>query len=334
MTGQEYHMHVLENAPGRSGIFNFPFRIYADEELISVEAANESFRYRVTFIPKNDSSTRRVVPSIVWPNFKNHPSLKDNISIDSASMDLVYGNTKFTYSQMRLDIWGNLPEEEIHKFSAKFLNLIRLYTDQYWINSYEYNFNLTFITSLFPIDEEGSCIVYPSSVQKICGANFRPLNNEYLKGTFLKAVSGEEVHTYWLLYFESVNLMVREFIDQAVLLLTLSLEVARNVNFVRFASVKKETVAGITFDAPFDDTDLLKNLSVNLKKAIGRSMIDEKPKEWESIRKLYVARHQVAHGKKASYFEGGVMKAVENDIFLDWARDVRNTLAWLIELNN
>lgn len=322
------------NATGQSGIFSFPFRIYSEEDLEPIEGSNTSFRYRVTFIKKNSSSARLVVPSDVWPNFQTHPSFTETIKVDSSMIDLVYGNTKFYYSQMRLDVWGMKANDEIYEFSTRLLDYIRLYTDQYWINTYEANFNLTFITSFFPIDDDGLCMDIPASSQKILGSpNFIPLSNDLLGAIFGKTLSEQKgIDTYWLVYFEGMNSMTRGFIDQGVLSLVLSVEIARNVHFQKLFPVKKESVAGVTFESPFNDTDLLKNLSVNLKKYKDRSLSEELPQEWDTLCKLYTARHQVAHGKRAAYFEERQMKSVTNENFFNWARDIRSTLVWLIEL--
>lgn len=333
MSGIEATMAIWNSAPGRSGIFNFPFRIYSKETLLPIEGSSTTHRYRITFIEKNPSSERRMVPSDVWPNFQTHPSYSGTIDINAAIIDLSYGDTE-CYSQLRLDVWGEEPDEEVAKFCTRFLDLIRLYTNQYWINTYEANFNLYYITSLFPIDESGRCMEYPNSGQRVMGSgNFVRLDNDLLMKIFVKALDGEEIASYWILYFDALNTFIKEQMDQAVMLLVLSLEVARNIEFQRFIPVKKETLSGAIFESPFDDTDLIKNLSFNLKKAIGRSLEDEHPEEWDCIKKLYVARHQVAHGKRAAYREEGQMKLVENPDFLKWAWAARNALAWLMNLN-
>lgn len=323
---------IWDSAPGRSGIFNFPFRIYTKGALTPVEMSSTSHRYRVTFIENNASTKRREVPVEVWPNFKSHPSFLTPVSNQSPVIDLTYDNEY--YSQLRLDVWGPKSEEEVSAFCTKLLDILRVYSDQYWINSYEWNFSTTSMSASFPIDESGLCLEYPRFGQRIMGhAGFKPITNELLADALQNAVAGAEVQSCWIFYFDAMNTMVKEQLDQAVMLLVLSLELGRNIAFRKFVAIKKETLSGVTFESPFDDTDLIKNLGVNLKKATGISLEEQLPEDWECINKMYVARHQVAHGKKAAFLEGGKMRLVDTGIFLRWARAARNTLIWLYNLD-
>ena len=334
------------NAPGVSGIFNFPFRIYACEPLtiIAVEDPSTGFRYKITFIEKNDSTSRPTVPFEYWPNFETSPKLPSKVdsfpgqdmTYSGIEADRVYENIVY-YSQLRLDIWANnLSTEVLEKFCARFLELTRLYTDQYWINAYEANFSLNNMVSAFPIDELGRCLATPLSAQKIVAHVFKPLDNEFVSQLFMTTIRGDTVDEYWRVYFEASNLFVRGFLDQAVLQLAISLEISRYVNLRPFMVLKTETAAGPTFAPPFNETDLRKNLNENLRSVIGRSLKDEKPELWEYVDQLYKARQQVAHGKKAA-FQLGERKplvGVDTETFLRWVKAVRNTNGWLIDLKN
>jgi hypothetical protein len=336
-------MKAYFSAPGISGIFNFPFRIYSSESLNPLEMINPEtgFKYRITFIENNESSRRPTVPFKYWPNFESHPQVTKTENFEAP--DLTYSAIEFGdrtyenivhYNQLRLDIWAtNLSMELLVDFCNRLMELTRLHTVQYWINAYEANFSLNNTVCAFPIDDQGRCLAFPVGEQKIIGHSFEPLDNDFLRQLVQRAILGDTVDEYWRVYSESANLYVKGYLDQAVLQLAISLEISRYVNLRPFMQIKKETAAGPTFAPPFNNTDLLVNLNDNLRGAIGRSLKDELPSVWKYVEQLYKARQQVAHGKKAAFpSEQGILINVDNKIFMNWFWAVRNANAWLISL--
>ena len=361
--------HPLPNSyvNGRSAIYGFPFRIYSEPFLSACEvvSSGRGFRYRVhrPFVVRPAGSPLSPeVPFEKWPAFEWNATVPERDRIgppsgitatpDTRSDEMLFNWSPATpsagpqprpvggdvrqpiraYDALRVDVWGGTAEIEVERFVVALLDWMRRLTFQPWIGDYQ-AMGDSAVKATFEIDADGRAIVSPYAR----GAFFiwpeaQPLSGVSFQEAVYRASRGEEVEQYWRLYFDAINYLGRRRTNETVLALTLSLEIARNTIYPKFAPSKVKSGLGAVLVKPFDDTDLLAHLSTRLGAYRMRNLATEDSATFRHVNGLYTARHHVAHGKPAIVMTSKGAEAPSNKTLMDWAAATRKTLEWMESL--
>lgn len=239
------------------------------------------------------------------------------------------------FDALRIDIWGPDPSSYVSKFEPLLLAWIRYLTGQDWVGEYEAHSDSR-AKYAFEIDSDGKAIASPRALLTGVGgygSPMRPLDSALFQEAFHRALAGDSPPTYWSVWQDASMYRAMKRTKETVLALALSLEVARDTVFPRFAPTKAKPSLGQVLVSPFDkDDDLLKHLSWMLEKIHGRNLEKEKPEVWSGIKQLYIARHHVAHGRPPVFPTLSHLKNVDDQDLLRWINDVRSALQWIESL--
>jgi len=233
-----------------------------------------------------------------------------------------------------VDIWNKVdPTSASFQFLRRLLAWCRHRTEQAWIGVYEPHTDPV-VQASFAIDTESSALSTPWRYGVTGGTtpNMRPLSSELWQQAFAAAMRGESPPTYWSLFHDASIHRAEYRSDLAVLAFALSLEVARDTLFEKFAPTKVRQGLGTVLAGPFQGTDVKAHLSHVLDKVRKRSLEREEPQTWLLIDQLWVARHHVAHGRPPVYQTSKGLKRVGDDDLGRWYAAVRNTLQWMENL--
>jgi hypothetical protein len=157
----------------------------------------------------------------------------------------------------------------------------------------------------------------------------RPLTPELWKSAFEYTLLGQAPPFYWMIWQDAGVHRAAGRVRESSLSLALSLEVARDTLFPRFAKTRSKSGVGAVLSSPFDGTDLLRHLSSNLKDVRGRNLQTEEPRLWMEIKDLYVARHRIAHGREAMIRSPNGARPVNDEDLLRWKNVVQECLLWM-----
>jgi hypothetical protein len=318
-------------ATGWSGIVHFPYRINAREELREHETEGGGFRYRVhtPFLLRTQGSPiTDEVPSNLWPDFQWHHSVHKRVREEPmAPINMRYNGAKW-YDGLRIDISGPATEERISPFVLSFMRWLRHLSHQPWIGDVDRHYP-SILKRVFPIDDRGAAVNEVSPFAEIVGASFQCVTDAIWHQAFQLAASGREVPVYVNLYFDGINASATHDYARAVMNLAMALESCRDINFARLWPAEDVEGRGPQLEAPFDDNNLLNHISKDAREAFNRDFSTEYPKHWPHIRNLYIARHHVAHGKRAVFPDDGGLKTVDGESFDKMRLATEQAISWM-----
>jgi hypothetical protein len=78
--------------------------------------------------------------------------------------------------------------------------------------------------------------------------------------------------------------------------------------------------------------DLRKHLSTGLDSFVSRSYQRENPSQFETIDDLWLARGNIAHGKRSEYYRNGQRIRVELDKARDFITAAEHCIRWLEDI--
>jgi len=290
--------HINLSYQGWSGLFAFPYRIQAQEDLSGHEVSVGTLVYRVyaPFLLRPEGSPiTDDVPRHLWPNFEWHPDTPDYMRGEQvAPLTIRYGKAIF-YDGIRADIVGVKGSDALLPFVRSSMRWLRLFSNQPWISDIDHHVEPT-RKRIFMIDAAGKTVGEATPVAEMLAiTTVRLVTNQMWRAALEAAASGREVPVYWNLFFDAMNARGAGDFSRAVMNLAMALESCRDQNFSRLHPMRKGR--GPKLRAPFDHSDLLSHLSKDAKVAFNRDFSAEQPRHWPSIKNLYVCRHHVAHGR-------------------------------------
>ena len=319
---------------GWSGIFHFPYRINAQEELFQHESVVGGFRYRIHppfLLRRQASPLTGDVPPNLWPNFRWHDSIPETGGKPIAPVEIRYENESglaIWYDGLRVDIWGPDTQECLSPFVLSFMRWLRHLSGQPWISDVDWHSRST-LKRTFPIDNLGAATdqVYPLS--EMVRTQFRFVTDAIWQQSFELAASGQEVPVHSNLFFDAMNAAATNDYSRAIENFAMSLESCRDLNFSRLHPAKFVQGRGPRLEAPFNDNDLLKHLSRNAQTAFRRDFSTEQPQHWPHLQNLYVARHHVGHGKGPVFRTEAGLKTVNGESYLAMQSAAAAALNWM-----
>lgn len=321
---------------GLSAIYSFPFRVHGNAGLLGVEHkhTDDGSRYRVALFHNtpSDKPLRLCPPIQTWPNFAWSSAAPASEQILPPS-DLCIRFYEDVYDAMRVDVWALDPDKAVQRFSHGLVAWLRHLTMQSWIGDVESQ-SETSLKFSFSIDATGGALKSPFTNMGFTTPNelSRPASIEILAEACRRAAAGDEVPAHWALWLDAQNYRSRGQVVPGTIAFALSLEVARNTLFPRFAKTESKPGLGAVLRPPFDGTDLLRHLSTALDTAIGRSFQRELPEHWDDVKALYTARHHAAHGRSPLYRRPAGLHRVADEDLHTWTTAVRGTLQWMESL--
>jgi hypothetical protein len=320
---------------GWSGIFHFPYRINAQEQLHEHEAVGVGFRYRVHspfLLSRQASPVTNDVPPNLWPDFKWHDSVPETLrGVPVAPVEMRYSSESgpaIWYDGLRVDIWGPGAQERISPFVLSFMRWLRHLSGQPWINDVDQHSRST-LKRIFPIDNLGAATDQVSPLSEMVTVQFRFVTDAMWQRASELAASGREVPVYSNLFFDAMNAAATHDHARAVMNLAMALESCRDQNFSRLHPATFVKDRGPQLKAPFDHTDLLKHVSENAQEVFGRDFSREHADHWPHFRNLYVARHHVAHGRGAVFQTDKGLKLVDENSYGAMQSAAAIALRWM-----
>lgn len=322
---------------GIGGIFTFPFSLKAKAEIQALQGANEDFEYRIysPFVV-NDGQPRLHpdVPVEKWPKFKFAPEVPEvETKKVPATTQLIadgdHGTRLIAYDGMRIDVLGPIDrvESELLRFSKSFLDWLRCYSGQPWINAFEYHFESK-LKHQFAIDQNGLCIENPSARVEFIQADFSGITDEKFYLAAEKAIDNLDIPQYFTVFFDAQNSFARDNYWECALYLCLSIDMARHTLFVtKFPYTTRNNT--IDYDnKALGDTDLLKVLSRKLDAQCGRNLENEQQAVWVSFKDLFLTRHQIAHGKSKANVNGQLVD-ISSDLVESWMKTAIDVIMFI-----
>jgi hypothetical protein len=272
------------------------------------------------------------VPCHLWPDFKWHDAVPKNKRREqAATLDFGY-NSKAgpakRYDGLRVDIWGPAAQERISSFVSSFMRWLRHLSGQPWISDVDRHYP-SILKRVFPIDDSGAAVGEVSPFAELVGASFKFVTDAMWQKAFEFAATGSEVPTYSNLFFDAINAAATSDYTRAIMNLAMALESCRDMNFARLHPAKDVEGRGPQLEAPSNDTNLLNHLSKDAREAFKRDFSTEYPAHWPHIRNLYIARHHVAHGKKALFPSNTGLKKVDRESFAKMQLAAGQALSWM-----
>lgn len=321
---------------GESGIFSFPFRIQGDPFLPRVDAQHNSYRYRLhppITVRAKGSPTSPFPLFDNWPAFEWNPDLTDHEKPKPPTDLGIRHIGARAYDAVRVDVWGTNTEEELSNVVGRFMGLLRHSSGQPWLGAFDFHTDHA-LKHRYRIDDLGRAVESPFAI--ISGltpdSSTRPVSSAMWRDAFQGAAAGNTIPLYWSLYYDAQNSRARHDFRSAVMNLALSLEVARDVNYPRFADTESKSGVGFVLKPPFHDTDLLKHVTSTLRKVHSRDLSDDHPIAWKDVRALYVARHHVAHGREPVHATPPGLRPLSPETYAAWQASVHTTLVWMESL--
>lgn len=303
---------------GIAAILSFPFRIYAADVLPELAGSHRQTRVRIHppfRVREKGSPLSPDVPIERWPQFKWSPKTPGHLRMKPPKELAPAPFPGPAYDAMRVDVWGSAAERLSSELPKLFLRWLRYLSRQPWIGEFEGQTD-PLVKNTFEIDRLGRVTVTPWAYGVVVTPSpyMQPVDASMWRHAFDQALAGTPAPTHWQLFLDSHNERASGKIPETILALALSLEISRDTLFPTLT---------------FQDTDLLKHLSLQLHDRVSRDLSAEHPSVYESISALYVARHHVAHGKPPTIRLPDGRRPVEMDDLLQWTDATFQALIWL-----
>lgn len=210
---------------------------------------------------------------------------------------------------------------------------LRVISGQPWISDVDHHFEHT-LKRVFKIDFHGRATDQIHPVAQMRGFTaMRLVTNEMWKAAFEAAVYKGHVPVYWNLLFDAINAVPADDYARSVMTLAMALESCRDENFAKVHPSKTTPGKGPKLSPPFDHDDLLRHLSDDSSQVFKRSFATEMPQHWTHLKNLYIARHHVAHGKRAVFPEGDRLTVVAQKTYEPLRAAARAAIVWMEQLS-
>lgn len=325
-------------ASGYSGIFHFPFRIYAQEELHGFEGRGSDFRYRVHapfLVRRTGSPVTDDVPQELWPNFRWHVRVpREMRGEQSVAPDLYYQTPARTnaiwYDGLRFDLWGTDALNRLAPFVLSAMRWLRKVSCQPWISDVDRHYGSTMKRS-FPIDDSGAAVHEAPGLVRLRPAVCSCVTNTMWQSAFAGAAQSE-VPTFYNLYFDAVNAAAIDDYSRATMNLAMALESCRDYYFSKIYPADFVEGRGPRLKAPFNLTDLLKHVSATAATVFGRDFSVEHSEDWPHLKNLYFARQHVAHGKGPVFPASAGLTLVDIKSFLKMQKAAWMAFTWMADV--
>jgi hypothetical protein len=321
---------------GFSGVYVFPFRIYAAHPIPEITSASTDGHHRYCvhppFTTRPTGSPLTPSPPIEsWPAFSWSPSTPVEARAAPPSNLTLSSLGNLLYDSLRIDAWGPSPETALFSFSASFLAWLRVLSGQSWIGLYESHVDHS-LKHTFEIDESGGALGSPWTNARLLTPQTGTIliTTEVFRAAARSAAASERAPEHWTLYHDSIVARAQEDFARSTMAMALSLEVCRNTIFPKLLPTSVVPGFGTRLKKPFDDTDLLEHLSKRLDQEKGRSLKREHPDIWPRINALYICRHHIAHGRPPLVVgRGSQHRLVNEEDVKSWLDATRAALLWI-----
>lgn len=322
---------------GYGQVFSFPFRIYASEDLPRLEGETSDGKYRVRvytpiLVRQEGDSLSPPVPFDKWPEFSWSPqSSPDDRLLPPTNVHTRASIWSRAFDTIRIDIWGDSSRDYARTFLGVMLSWLRHLSGQDWIGEFEPHTDSD-VKAAFEIDRDGLALSSPWVLVKgFTPAEYMgPVDPKIWSASFAHTLEGSSPPIYWSFFQDGNIYRILRKPRECILAFALSLEVARDTVFPRFAKTKVRPGVGAVLTKPFDSTDLLAHLSKALASVRNRDLREEHPGLFRDLQRLYVARHHVAHGRNPIITsERGGHRPVEDSDLKRWSDTVYGVLRWI-----
>lgn len=324
---------------GHASIYSFPFRLYSSEELDPIEVSHADGRHRVRVyspltVRESGMPLSPDVPFPRWPRFSWNPGIDSEDRVPPPRGASAKPASEMFYDALRVDVRGPESDSVQNAYIRDLLGWLRELTLQPWIGEYEPHTD-TILKYGFRCDSDGRAIDAPWAHMKATTMSpwMTLLDDDSWREAVEQAAGPENPMPYWALFLDAQLQRAVNDVSQALLLMALALEVARDTHFPRFSPTTTKPGVGEVLEEPFGDTNLLSHLSSDLEEVHqdGRNLQRERPDEWQAVRKVYVARHHIAHGGPAVILEdeGDGVRPAEDDDVRTLSNLTHNSLRWI-----
>lgn len=319
---------------GSAAIFAYLFRVQGEAGIPPTESRSPDGHRRYRAVPFAVAPVGRTLlappPLDIWPLFtwSDRCPAGERVAPPTGLTLRFFGDV--SYDAMRVDAWGDGAEQETQRYAGDLISWIRHLTAQPWVGDAELYTEVP-LRHTFAVDGAGGALASPYANARgvVPHAPARPLTAGIFAEACGAAASRQEPPLHWALWFDGQNHRARGATREAVMAFTLSLEVARNSFYPRFAATNNRPGLGAVLRAPFADTDLLNHLSGALESVVHRSLERERPDLWPDVKSLYVARHHVAHGRPPLVKRANGVAPVDDTQLIAWTKAVFETLKWI-----
>ena len=214
---------------------------------------------------------------------------------------------------------GNL-DYEAEDIARKFIAFVRDWTRQWWVGRgrehTEDRLRHTFLT-----DSRGvrvSPLTSRHTAFSLLGIE-RPLDAKKFQSVCQFLEGGSPVWQSWQTFYDAVYHYASGDLSRAVLAAGSAVELERD-RIAQRARVR------------FRGTALLRHIDVDSKRMFGRSFKEESRAEFKHVERLWLARHDVAHGKLPVIREGGETRPLTDPDMNPLLDSVLQLLLWLRQL--
>jgi hypothetical protein len=306
-------------AAGTSYLYTFPFWVYLDPasppEILSSHLRDYSFRLYPPFRsgPANFTTMPEVAPLNIPFVSGQRPDIGPDLKIPSqvlipdlvrreggrrAAM-LVTGSewNKLTETppadSLRVDVWRAPNTQQIaDRLVQRLISLLRWRSRQWWVGR-SIDAWLGYRRCTFPISEDGSPLSGPEphAQLNVIGSNIltvigdeRPVDRAIWESVSNDLASSNDSPSHIIYLLDARYFTFRGDLRRGILDMVVACEQARDLAFERL----RRKVRG---------TDLLSHITDELKRVGGRSYEEEHPSDYQWVRKLWITRGNIAHGR-------------------------------------
>ncbi len=324
-----------------SFLFSYPFWIYVDTSsplpIIEIELEGHFLRIYPPFrsAPANFISMPFInlqnVPAVSKAEIQFDPNIKDLAAIPllaqadgdtplliTALTEWVDPPIKFPMDSLRVDIIGDR-EDMAEVISAELMQQLRWKSCQWWIGRAS-DVSSGHIRNEFKVSREGKQlgVLEPIARGRTVTKDEVAIDVPIWQSAIANIRDGVEVPLYDLLlldarYFSAANDIRRSVLDSAT-----ACELAKNMTFERLNLTK-------------NGTDLLKHLGDVLDGHINRSYERESAANYATIKDLWIARGNIAHGK-IEYRYSGITVRIDTNRASEFVQAAEDCVRWLNKL--
>jgi hypothetical protein len=290
----------------RARIYLFPFDILCEDIAPNPRTFHSGpARYRVYWPFSNDGSAGTQLQQVRMENVPFPPGLRPHRPQDFQLHGLTGTHRQGDRIQpvanaIRIDRYPHNAPEII----ARLIPLLRWLTWQWWIDR-DRRHDESIIRNDFQIDSAGRMVGGIASLIQIAGRSRieKPLSEKAYWIAVEQAISGRTAPLPALslldaIYSATVGDLRRSILDASIACELLLLDHGDRL-------LKRGLASSGDVRRAFQEGRLMLNLDRGLKDTIGRSFAEEMPADYAQIRKMWIARGKVAHGRQPFIVDEG-----------------------------